>query len=126
MPLVAVQNTIAPAQIPIGMTLVMFSQTMAGALFLSLADTIFTNSLRSHLRQDAPDVSVQAVIDAGAYSFRTVVPEAAVERVLTAYARSVDEVFYMCAGLAGGCFVVSWAMGWVDIRKKRPVAAESA
>ena len=50
-------------------------------------------------------------------------PLVALENVLQVYAQSIDRVFYMCAGLAGACFVLAWAMGWVDIRKE-PAAKE--
>ena len=117
MPLVAIQNTLAPAQIPMAMSLIMFSQNFGGALFLGFSDTILTNSLRSLLKKDAPDVDIDAAVRAGAYRLRKVVPPASLPNVLKAYAGSVDRVFYMSAALAVGCFVVSWAMGWVDIRK---------
>ena len=126
MPMVAVQATIAPAQLPVAMSLVAFSQTFAGALFLSFADTIFTNSLQTLLKQNAPGVDMEAVVGAGAYAIRQAVPKAALGNVLRAYSQSVDRVFYMCAGLAVGCFVLAWAMGWVDIRKKAETKAAIA
>ncbi|WPG99119.1 Hypothetical protein R9X50_00193000 [Acrodontium crateriforme] len=119
MPLVAVQNTIAPAQIPTAMALIMFSQTFFGALFLSFSDTIFTNSLRSLLHQDAPNVDAQAVIKAGAYGFRQIVKPELLSGVLNAYSGSIDRIFYLCASLATGCFFLAWGMGWVDIREKK-------
>lgn len=121
MPFVAVQNTLPQKQIPLAMSLLTFSQTLTGALFLTLADTVFTNSLQSLLRQDAPGVDPEAVIEAGAGAsgFRDLVTPAELANVLGAYAESVSRVFYMCAALAAACFVLSWAMGWVDVRKER-------
>lgn len=119
MPMVAVQNTLAPAQIPVAMSLIMFSQTFGGALFLSFADTIFTNSLRSLVSKDAPGIDAQSVVNAGAYSFRQAVPKESIAGVLKAYAKSIDGVFYMCTALAVMCFVFSWGMGWKDIRDSK-------
>lgn len=118
MPMVAIQNQLAPAEIASGMSLLVFSSTLGGALFLSFADTIFTNSLQSLLPNDAPTVSVEKVINAGAYGIRHAVSKSALPGVLRAYAQSIDDVFYMCTALAIACFVFSWGMGWKDIRKK--------
>ena len=82
MPIIAIQNLLAPAQIPVAMSLLMFSSTLGGALFLSFADTIFTNSLRSLLPKEAPGAKIEAVINAGAYGFRHAVSKADLPGVL--------------------------------------------
>ena len=102
------------------MSLLMFSSTIGGALFLSFANTIFTNSLRSLL---PTVVSIEKVVNAGAYGIRDVVSNSELTAVLKAYAESVDNVFIMCAALAVACFVFSWFMGWEDIREKKPKPA---
>ena len=124
MPLIAIQNLLAPAQIPTAMSIITFSSTFGGALFLSFANTIFSNSLQTLIPQDAPGVDVHAVVNAGAYGFRRVVPDGDLLGVLRAYAQSIDNVFYMCAALAVGCFVCSWGMGWKDIRGKKTTEAK--
>jgi len=104
------------------MALVMFSQTFAGALFLSFADTIFTNSLTTLIPQYAPDVDPQVIINSGATGFRSIVSRADLPGILVAYAKSVDRVFYMTAGMSVGCFVFAFGMGWKDIRAKKQVS----
>lgn len=100
------------------MALVMFSQSFAGALFLSFSDTIFTNSLKTLIPKYVPSANAQIVIDAGATGFRKVITGTDLAGVLIAYATSVDRVFYLTAGMAVGCFVFAWGMGWTDMRKK--------
>lgn len=125
MPLVAVQNTLPPPQIPIGMALVMFSSTFGGALSLSFSDTIFTNSLRSLLLRYAPNVDATAVINSGVTGFRKHLSGPTLRGVLTAYSRSIDRVFYMLAAFAACCFVTAWGLGWKDIRKKAPAVSKA-
>ncbi|OQV07341.1 hypothetical protein CLAIMM_11792 [Cladophialophora immunda] len=122
MPLLAVQNTVPPPQLPIAMALVMFSQSFGAALFLSLAETIFSNSFGDLISEYAPLVNGQSVIDAGATGFRKIVSGTDLAGVLTAYAKSIDRVFYLAAGLGVGCFVFAWGMGWKDLRKKEEVS----
>ena len=115
-PIIAVQKTLLPPQIPTAMSLVMFSQMFGGSLFLSFADTTFTNRLRSLLVIEAPQVSADTVVDAGVYSLRSAVPEQYLGSVLRAYSQSTDSVFYLCVGLAVTSFFLAWGMGWIDIR----------
>ncbi|KIM97024.1 hypothetical protein OIDMADRAFT_44464 [Oidiodendron maius Zn] len=122
MPIIAVQNTLPFTEIPIAMALVMFSQSLGGALFLSFSETIFTNSLQTLIPKYAPSVDPQIVINAGATGFRTMIKGADLAGVLVAYAKSVDRVFYLTVGAAVGCFSFAWAMGWKDIRKKKQVS----
>lgn len=117
-PMIAVQHSLAPAQIPVAMSLLIATQTYFGALALSFADTIFINSLRSIVRNTVGGDNANAIAHAGAYAFRSIVPEGDLPAVLLAYSKSINRVFYMCIGLAVVCFVVSWGLGWVDIRQK--------
>jgi hypothetical protein len=104
------------------MALLMFSQAFAGALFLSFAAVIFTNSLKTLVPKYAPSVNPQTVINAGATGFRSLIKGPDLAGVLVAYAKSVDRVFYFAAGAAVGAFVFGWFMGFKDIRKKKLVS----
>ncbi|KAH7333047.1 putative MFS multidrug transporter [Rhexocercosporidium sp. MPI-PUGE-AT-0058] len=99
-------------------------QPFGGALFLSLSDTILTNSLKSLLPKYALAVDAQAVIDAGATGFRAFLNGTELLNVLVVYAKSVDRVLYLTTGAAVGSFVSGWFMGFKDIRKKRVVSKE--
>ncbi|KAK9349974.1 putative MFS general substrate transporter [Lipomyces doorenjongii] len=118
MPILAVQRTVTPAQISIATSLVMFCSTLGGAVFLTLANTIFDNSLKSELPNYAPSVNATEVIAAGATGFRDVVTKSQLPGVLKAYGISVDRVFYLTAGAGFACFCFAWGMGWKDLRKK--------
>lgn len=121
-PIVAVQNNLPFSDISVGMAILVFSQTMAGAVIITIANVIFDSGLKSLLPKDAPNVNVDAVILAGATGFRSIVSEADVAGVINAYAKCCDYVFYLVAGLGGVMFLASWGTGWVDIRKKKPSA----
>ncbi|KAK0516386.1 hypothetical protein JMJ35_000989 [Cladonia borealis] len=122
MPMIAVQNTLQPVQIPVAMALLMFSQTFGGALFLSFSDTIFTNSLKALIPTYAPSVDATTVINAGANGFRRLISGSDLVNVLVAYAKSVNRVFYLTASAGVCCFIFTWGMGWKDIREKKEVS----
>lgn len=125
-PMIAVQNNLAPKLIPVVMSLLMACQTYFAALFLSFGDTIFINSLRSILEKTLTQGQADSIAHAGAYGFIDIVPTGQLGTVLVAYAESIDRVFYMAVGLAGVCFTFAWGLGWVDIRKKETPVAKKA
>ena len=104
------------------MAIVIFSQSFGAALFLSFSDTIFITSFKALIPKYASSVDAQSVINAGASEFRRIVARTELAGVLIAYAKSVDRVFYLTAGMGVGCFVFAWGMGWKDLRKKKTVS----
>ncbi|KAJ5740443.1 hypothetical protein N7493_000315 [Penicillium malachiteum] len=119
-PIIAIQNAVPQGDVSVAMALLIFSQTLAGAVFLTLANVIFDAGLKSLLKKDAPNADAAAILAAGATSFRTVVSKADLPGVLKAYAKSCDYVFYMATGLGVVIFAFAFGMGWTDVRKKKP------
>ncbi|KAL9065886.1 MAG: hypothetical protein Q9161_007939 [Pseudevernia consocians] len=58
----------------------------------------------------------------GLLDFEKIVSGTDLAGVLIAYAKSIDRIFYLAAGLGAGCFVFAWGMGWKDLRKKKEVS----
>lgn len=101
------------------MSILVFSQTFGGAVFLTFAQTIFTHSLASALTTYAPSVDPTLIINSGATAFRNVVDPNDLEAVLLAYSIAIDNTFYLAVGASVGCFLFGWGLGWKDIRKKK-------
>lgn len=123
-PIVAVQNSVSPASIPVAMAMLIFVQTFGGSLFLALSQTAFTNSLGTALKTLAPDVAAQTLLAAGARGFRPVVPAGSLTGILLAYSEALSHVFYLCAGVAVGTFAFSWGIGWKNVKKPKQEAEE--
>jgi hypothetical protein len=99
------------------MAVLVFSQLFGGALFVSLAQVIFTNGLASGLVKYAPTVVPSTVIDAGATAFRQVITAEQVPGVLKAYSSGLDHAFYLATGSAGIGLLFIWGMGWKKVSK---------
>ena len=125
MPIVAIQNTLPPAQVPVGMATLVFFQTFGGALFLAVSDTDFTSSLVKALSTLEPPVDVQQIVQAGATRFREVVSQEDLPGVLLAYNMAVRNTFYLGAGAAVTFFVFAWGMGWKSVKKPKVVKPEA-
>lgn len=122
--LVATQSALPLRLIPVSLALLIFSQNLAGAIFLVVANTIFTQSLIKKVTQYAPSVSPQAALAAGSSpgAVRNLVdPDKPweLEGVLNAYNDSLKNIWYMLIAFAGMAFICAFGMGWVDVRKKK-------
>lgn len=100
------------------MAWMVFAQSLAPAIELSIANVIFSSSLKSQIAHHAPNANVTDIIHAGATGFRAVVDDADLPGVLVAYSNSINRVFYLIASIAALCGVFVWGMGWNDIRRK--------
>ena len=124
-PIVAVQNNSSKEEISIVNALVVFSQNLGGAVFLSLAEVVFSNGLRHGLATYAPEVNPEVVIEVGATGVRSAVPVTSLPGVLLAYSKAFDHVMYLATGAAGGAFLFSFGMRWMSIKKVQAVKPAS-
>ncbi|CAI6084298.1 unnamed protein product [Clonostachys chloroleuca] len=128
---VALQNALPPAQVAVGSSFLVFCQNMCSAIAITIANTIFQESLKSKIPIAAPSVGVQAVIAAGgsAEAVQKLAPagSATMDGILRSYSESFGNVFYLWVGFSVAAFAVSFGMGWFDLRKlekKKPVKPE--
>jgi len=98
------------------MSLVIFGQILGGAVFLTFAETVFTNGLVQALAVYAPEINSQTVIDAGATAVSDIAPSGSLAGVLLAYDQAISHVFYLAAGGAVATFVFCWGMGWEGVK----------
>lgn len=119
-PFVAVQSIVEQAQLPLAMAVLVFCLNFGAATFLTLAETIFSQSLVHALATYAPNANASAILAAGATAFRDVVTAEQLPSVLSAYSRSITNVFYLIVGSAAAAFAFGWGMGLEDVRKYRP------
>ncbi|OAL45244.1 efflux pump protein [Pyrenochaeta sp. DS3sAY3a] len=124
--IVAIQNAVKPADVPIAIALVIFTQNLGTSISVVLSNTLFTETLTSRITTYAPSVSSHAALEAGsgAGAVRALVigHEEELDGVLRAYSESFRNVFYFLVGAALCALVVSPGMGWKDVRKKAPKA----
>jgi len=110
-PLMAVQTVLDIADVPTGTAVVVFVQTLGGALFVSIAQNIFTNKLVEFTAQYVPQFPNPAVIlQIGATSIQTAVDKALLPGVTLAYNDALTETFKVfaavsCVSVIGAAFV---------------------
>jgi hypothetical protein len=125
-PLIAVQTALPHRDIPIGTAIIMFSQTLGGALFLSVGQNVFNNKLLSNLQAVVPDFPAGIVLSTGATQVQSVVPHQYIAQVLIAYNKALTQTWYV--SVAAACLTAFGAavLPWKSVKGKKIDAAVGA
>ncbi|KAF7985870.1 hypothetical protein HWV62_43734 [Athelia sp. TMB] len=118
-PFLAVQVVLDSRDMPVGNAIVMFFNSLGGAISISLAQNIFANALGKQLPKYAPGVDAGLIEGAGATGIRGVVSGAALPGVLLAYCKALDETFILPIAVAGLAFVLSFFMEHRSVKGKK-------
>lgn len=124
--LIAAQTVLPKADIPIGTAIIMFSQTLGGALFISVAQNVFTNRLITNLKQVVPDLNPQLVLSVGATSLKNAIPKQFLPGVQSAYNDTLMNTFYVSAAMATVSIFGSIAFEWKSVKGKKVEMAGAA
>jgi MFS family permease len=105
----ACRTVLERKDVPIAMSGIFFAQTLGGAVFLAIGQTIFTGTLVSGVK-NIQGLDPVVIVHAGATELRKYVPTDLLEAVLTTYNRAVINTFYIavvlgCLSLIGSCLV---------------------
>ena len=115
-PNVAAQTVLKKVDVPIGSSLIFFTQTFGGSLFASIAQNIFSNRLVQNL-VPLPGVSPESVVATGATDLRTVVGDGNLSQVLDAYNEALTDVFKVPLALACFSIIGALLMEWRSVKK---------
>lgn len=118
-PSVAAQTVLERKDVPTGAAMMMLCQSLGGAIFVAVGQTVFTNSLVNNLKQALPNQNAdfaQLVVNTGATSIRHVVGAHDLPPVLTAYNTAVTHAF--TASLALSCVSILGALvtRWTSVK----------
>lgn len=116
-PMIAIQTALPASDVPSATAIAMFSQTLGGAVFVSVGQNVFQNRLVRNLMMRAPGVDVAGLLKAGATMVRNVVGVEELAGVLRAYNDAFVETFYV--GVAVGVLSVAGALAiqWLSVKK---------
>ncbi|KZL77667.1 major facilitator superfamily transporter [Colletotrichum tofieldiae] len=123
-PLLAVQTVLPIEEVPLGTALIMFLQTLGGAIFISVAQNIFSNEFRARLRKDLPNINATSIVNGGANSIRQpgVIPPGTLDPVLRIYSKSLTTSWYVPVGLTCASIIGSALVQWKSVKHIIPPA----
>jgi MFS family permease len=122
----AVQTVLGPDDMAIATAAVVAAQSLGGAVFLSVGNSVFQNKL---LQASAAGVlnglDIKKIIDSGAASFRHLVPAEDLPAMLEVYNKALTTVFIVSIPLGTLAALFSCFIEWRSVRPKE-VGGEKA
>lgn len=119
-PLTAVQTILSPQDIPQGTAAVMFFQTLGGALFIAVAQSLFQNGLIDGVRMYAPSVDPARIVEAGATEMRHVLEDLGqldqLRNVILAFLDGLVDTYRLSLALFCVAFVASCCFEWKSVK----------
>lgn len=115
-PSVAAQTVLSRKDVSIGAALMMFSQTLGGAIFISVGNNIFDTRFAHNLVKIA-GIDVGSVAATGATDLKSMVPASLLPQVLLAYNDALRGTFYLATALTCCTILGSMAMEWKSVKK---------
>ncbi|KAM0415872.1 hypothetical protein ACHAPT_013183 [Fusarium lateritium] len=116
-PLFAIQVVLSTADIPLGTTMVIISQSLGGAVGLAIAQNVFQNILNQELNE-IKGVDVGAVVAAGGVELEKIAPNSLIALVRSAFQVAIANAFLVSVGLGGAAFLASLGMERRRIKSK--------
>lgn len=119
----SIQAALPQSTLPIGNAIIMFSQTLSGAMFLAVSNSVLSNGLVTEIAKRIPNIDPDTVVNAGATGIRSIVTgEDMLLLVLEAYNVAVRHVFIIAVVCGALSFLVSWGFEWKSIKGKNLAA----
>ena len=120
---IAAQAVLKPRDVSVGTAVVLFIQIFGGALFVAVAQNLFTTTLiQKVVELNIPGLDPQVIVAAGATGLRNIVKPEDLPALLVAYNAAIIKAFQL--GLILSCLSIFGALGLeLKTLKGKPVAA---
>ncbi|RDL32633.1 uncharacterized protein BP5553_09089 [Venustampulla echinocandica] len=123
---VAVQAVLPKESIPIGTSMILFTQSLSGAIFVSVGNSILRNELSSGLTTaKLPGADVPHVLATGATAVRHLIPADQLEPFITIYNEAIRKVFLVAVPLAATALLPAVFIEWKSLKGTAVVAGEA-
>ncbi|KAI5119573.1 hypothetical protein M0805_006458 [Coniferiporia weirii] len=125
-PFLAVQAVLNTKDMPVGNAIIMFFNSLGGAISISIAQNVFTNTLVKEVPKYTTGVDPAVVASSGATILRKVIPADQLHGVLLAYTYSIDRAFILPIAVAACAFIVSLFFEWKSVKGKKIIHGGAA
>lgn len=123
----AAQTVLKRVDVPTGLALIVFMQTMGGAIFISVGQNILTSNLVRGISQLVEGVDPAMIVNIGATELRNLVPAEQLPAVLEVYNQALRQVFLITVGLSAVAILGALGLEWKTVKKdKKGVAQQDA
>ena len=117
----AAQTVLKRADVPTGMALVVFMQTLGGAVFISVGQNVLTSHLVDGISRLVDGLDPALIVNTGATDLRGLVPGELLPAVLEVYNEALRQVFLISTGLASVTILGALGLEWRSVKKGKVV-----
>jgi MFS family permease len=111
----AAQTCLAKKDVMTGVALMFFTQGLGGAIFVSIGQTVFTQSLIKKLSAVA-HISPEMIVHTGATDIRNIVPPQYLDKVLVAYNAALSNTFKVGLACAAAAILAAFTIEWRSVK----------
>jgi MFS family permease len=123
-PLTAAQTVLSSEEAGIGISLVTFFQFFGSAVFLAIAQTVFSNVLTTEITKRVPQVDPKTLMRLGTSAVRSSVTSDELPAVLAAYNKAITSTFYVSASAATCSVLAVFLLEWNSVKDKSSAATD--
>ena len=123
--MLAIQAVLSNTDLPIGTSLVIFSQTLGGAIGITIGQSIFGNQLVKDILKFAPGIDPASVVNLGASHLQRDIPAQFLNGVRLAYNNAITTGFYVGVAFAAVATVAACGMEWKSVKKDKTKEVEA-
>ncbi|EEU46912.1 uncharacterized protein NECHADRAFT_36043 [Fusarium vanettenii 77-13-4] len=117
-PSMAAQTVLSQSDVSIGISLMFFSQSLGGAIFICIGQSIFVNYLSDGLKA-VSGINTQAILEAGATALSDLVPANKLHEVLVVYNDALQKAFIVVVAVSAFMVVPALGMEWRTVKNKQ-------
>ena len=115
-PQIAAQTVLPLKDVPQGVSITFFAETLGGAIFVSAGNNILNNNLVKYIGAlNIPQVNPYTIVELGATELRGYVPVAFVAQTVTAYNQALINVFQVALIVACLSVIGAAGMEWKSV-----------
>lgn len=118
LPILTPQVVLDINDVAVGIVVTMFSQLLGGALFISVAQNIFTNKLYNGVIIAAPGVDPKNAMGQGATSLTTVIPPQFLDAVQVVYNKALTQTWYAPVAMSALGIIGAFGVEWKSVKGK--------
>jgi len=119
--IIAVQTVLPLVDVPVATACVSFFQSLGGAIFIAICQSLFQSGLLNGIKKNAPQLDPQLFLDSGATQIRQILAdrnqEDALNAVLEAYVQGLVDTFRVTLACACVAFVIACGLDWRSVKK---------
>ncbi|KAI1394362.1 MFS general substrate transporter [Hypoxylon trugodes] len=125
-PFMAIQTVLSKQDVSSGISIVLLTQTISAAIFISVGQSVLQNELLKNLTATLPnaDFDVSSLVDIGATQLWSATPPKYLNAVLIAYNGALTKVFTIGVCTSALTILGSLAVEWKSVKKGKDTEQE--